>query len=102
MSDSTHSVSDGVDRQDQQPKPRLALYQYAGCPFCSRVCRAIESLGIDVELRDTMTDPQSGRELIEAMGRATVPVLRIEEPDGSVRWLPESVEIVLYLRERFG
>jgi len=31
-----------------------------------------------------------------------VPVLRIEEPDGSVSWLPESADIVAYLVQRFG
>jgi hypothetical protein len=29
-------------------------------------------------------------------------VLRIEDSEGGVRWLPESVEIIAYLEERFG
>jgi len=97
MSDSTN-----LDEQQATQGPRLALYQFAGCPFCTRVSNAIEALGIEVEVRDTLYDAGRGRELVEATGRQTVPVLRIEEPDGSVRWLPESAEIVAYLEERFG
>jgi hypothetical protein len=31
-----------------------------------------------------------------------VPVLRIEEAGGEVRWLPESVDIIAYLQQRFS
>ena len=37
-----------------------------------------------------------------ALGRGTVPVLRIEGDDGEVEWLPESAEIVRYLEAHFG
>ena len=80
----------------------LALYQYAGCPFCLRVRMALDELGVEIELRDTLVDPEHERALVEATGRRTVPVLRIEEEDGDVRWMPESADIVAYLRERFG
>jgi len=80
----------------------LALYQYASCPFCMRVRRAIHDLGIEVEVRDTLEDAARARELVEATGQRTVPVLRIEEPDGTVRWMPESADIVAYLQARFG
>jgi len=88
----------------------LALYKYDACGYCQRVMRAIAELEIEdeVELRDTLVDPQRRKELVGAMGRATVPVLRIEEPadeessEPSVRWLPESEDIIAYLYERFG
>ena len=86
----------------------LALYKYDACGYCQRVLRAIATLGVEeeIELRDTLVDPQRRKELVAAMGRATVPVLRIEEPDEegelSVRWLPESREIIAYLYERFA
>ncbi len=79
----------------------LALYQYDACPFCMRVRMAMRSLGIDFELRDTRHNAEYAREVAAAMGRGTVPVLRIEE-EGEVRWLPESADIVAYLRARFG
>lgn len=80
----------------------LALYQYRGCPFCMRVEHAVARLGVEIELRDTLRSPERARELIEATGHRTVPVLRIDEPDGEVRWLPESADIIAYLEERFG
>jgi len=80
----------------------LSLYQYGTCPFCIRVRSAADSLGVELELRDTLSNPGYSDELLEATGRRTVPVLRIEEEDGSVRWLPESADIVRWLEERYG
>lgn len=89
----------------------LALYKYDACGYCQSVLRAIADLGIEdeVELRDTLVDPAHRKALVAATGRATVPVLRIEEPrdegdegEPAVRWLPESRDIIAYLYERFG
>jgi glutaredoxin 2 len=80
----------------------LVLYGYPECPFCRRVLSAIDSLGIDVPMRDTMRDDEANSALLAATGRETVPVLRIEDRDGTVRWMPESLDIVRYLNERFG
>ncbi len=80
----------------------LSLYQFDSCPFCARVRNAADSLGIRLELRDTLADPDHARAVVEATGRRTVPVLRIEGDDGAVQWLPESADIVEYLRDRFG
>jgi glutathione S-transferase len=80
----------------------LSLYGYPRCPFCRRVFDAAASLGLEIPLCDTQKDADHHRELIEAMGRATVPVLLIEGEAGGVEWLPESADIVRYLRERFG
>ncbi len=79
----------------------LAIYGYPQCPFCARVQRAVDALGIDVEFRNTMTSPERFRELAEATGRTTVPVLRIGFEDGRVEWLPESADIIAYL-EKFA
>ena len=80
----------------------LVLYGYPGCPYCRRVLTAISTLEIDVPLRNTMTDEANNAALVAATGRETVPVLRIEQQDGSVRWLPESLDIVRFLTERYG
>jgi len=79
-------------------KPHLSLYHFVSCPYCALVRRAIDELGVDVELRDIHQDPERRRELVDATGRQTVPCLRIESEDGSVRFLPESRDIVDYLR----
>ena len=81
---------------------KLVLYHFDGCPFCSMVRSAIERLGIDVELRDIFQESRHRDELIEARGRATVPVLRIASSDGEDRWMPESHNIVRYLRETYS
>ena len=80
----------------------LALYYYDGCPFCNFVRAVIDQLGVGVELRNILDDPQHRADLIEARGRATVPVLRISSPDEDERWMPESRDIVSYLEKTYA
>ena len=77
----------------------LTLYHFDSCPYCLRVRRALADLELEVELKNIHTDPSAHEELYRAMGRGTVPVLRIHEED---RWLPESGDIVAFLYEAFG
>ncbi len=84
------------------PTERLALYHYATCGFCRWVRSVIDELGLDVELRDIHRDPQHMADLVAARGRRTVPVLRREQPDGTVEWLPESRDIIAYLHRTYG
>lgn len=81
---------------------RLALYYMPTCPFCQRVMKVIARLGLDVEMRNVIEDPDRRDELIEARGRATVPVLWIQSPEGEVRWMPESLDIIRYLEQTYG
>lgn len=81
---------------------RLALYYFETCPFCRRVLRSIDALGIDIELRNIYEDPAFLEELRVARGRTTVPVLRITSTDGEERWMPESSDIVAYLQATYG
>ena len=75
----------------------LALYHYVGCFFCARVQSAAEGFGIELELRNIHAHAEYADDLAAAMGRTTVPVLRIAEPGGEGRWLPESSDIIEYL-----
>ncbi len=85
-----------------EPGQKMALYYYYdGCPFCSMVMAYVNELGIDLELRNIMTEPSYRRELVEARGRGTVPVLRIEYPSGDEHWMPESRDIAKYLQDNF-
>ena len=89
-----------VERYARSPAPsedKLALYHSRSCPFCALVTSAIDRLGLDVELREIFDEPRYREQLVEARGRATVPVLRITSPDGEERWMPESRDIVRYL-----
>lgn len=84
------------------PVEGLALYEVASCPYCALVRRTIDELGVLVERRNIVTSPHWRDQLIEARGRATVPVLRCESPEGAVRWIPESRDIIRFLRDRSG
>jgi glutaredoxin len=90
------------DSTDSKGTEGLALYGYSQCPYCSRVLHAIDSLGLEIPLRNTLEDRGNRAALVEAMGRGTVPVLRIEDAEGHVEWLPESADIIRYLVSRFG
>lgn len=80
----------------------LALYQFDGCPYCMKVERAMQRLGLNIEFRDVIRDEAAGRELIKGGGRTTVPCLRITHEDGHVQWMYESEDIVSYLEKRFS
>ncbi len=75
----------------------MALYQYAACPFCVKTRRAIRRLGLNIELRDAKNNPQYRAELEQQGGKQQVPCLRIQESDGSIRWLYESGDIIDFL-----
>jgi glutaredoxin 2 len=66
------------------------------------VLRAIDTLGLDVELRNIYEVPDYLRELRDVRGRTTVPVLRITSAGGEDRWMPESADIVRYLQASYG
>jgi glutaredoxin len=81
---------------------RLALYYFPTCPFCIRVLMTIKLMKIDVELRNIRTSDEHWDALVAARGRATVPVLRIMTADGEDRWMPESSDIVRYLKRTYS
>jgi len=84
------------------PDPsKLALYSTQWFPFCVRVRRAIEALDLQVEVRDINKSNDHYQDLINARGRGTVPVLRIEE-DGADTWMPESQDIIAFLEKTYG
>ena len=87
-----------IDAQTQ----KLALYQYAACPFCVKVRRAMKRNGLTIETRDAKRSEQAKEELVNGGGQLKVPCLRIEEDNGEVRWMYESGDIINYLEQRFG
>ncbi len=81
---------------------KLKLYQFAGCPFCAKVRHHIKKKSLKIELRDASEkSPTYRQELLEKGGLIQVPCLRIEEANGTVKWLYESDDIMKYLDERF-
>ena len=85
----------------QPQEQKLALYHYLGCPYCSIAREPFERLGIEVELRDIQTNPQHRKDLINARGRGTVPVLRIMSSGVKDQWLPESRDIIRYIEKNY-
>ncbi len=85
---------------DQQTSS-LALYQYAACPFCVKVRRALKRHSLQVETRDAKRNEQYRQELLNDGGQLKVPCLKITEESGDVRWMYESSDIIRYLEGRF-
>ena len=58
---------------------KLVLYKTDWCPFCHRVFRQVEALGLSevVEYADVASDPEASRALTQVTGRRTVPCLFI-------------------------
>jgi glutaredoxin len=81
---------------------KLALYQYAACPFCVKVRRAMKRSALNIETRDAKRSEKFKEELLQGGGQLKVPCLRIEEDNGDIRWMYESGEIIDYLEGRFN
>ena len=97
----------GIQRDPQQQQAidretrALTLYQFATCPFCIKVRRAMARLSLNIEKRDAQFDPRSREELLQGGGQLKVPCLKITEADGQARWMYESDDIIGYLHKRF-
>nr|WP_067289982.1 glutathione S-transferase N-terminal domain-containing protein [Marinobacterium profundum] len=76
---------------------RLSLYQYAACPFCVKVRRAMRRQSLKIETRDAKKQANYRQELLQQGGQLKVPCLRIESENGDVQWMYESSDIVRYL-----
>jgi len=75
------------------------LFKTDLCGFCYRVRDFAEEKGISLTLRDTMTDMEAFRELLQGGGRSTVPCLKIQR-EKEVIWMYESLDIIDYLKEQ--
>lgn len=75
----------------------FALYHYESCPYCAKTRRAINDLGLDVELRNTQLNHQYQTDLYQGGHKTQVPCLRIDGANGKTEWLYESDDIIQYL-----
>lgn len=85
-----------VQAQLDEKTKSLSLYQFAACPFCVKVRRAMKRNSLQVELRDAKREGIYRQELLEQGGKIKVPCLRIDEGN-TVTWLYESNDIIAYL-----
>ena len=88
----------GIDQQTSA----LKLYQYAACPFCVKVRRAVKRNALNIATREVNRDDSAKLELLAGGGVLKVPCLRIEDEHGQVDWMYESSAIISYLDGRFG
>lgn len=57
----------------------LELFKFDSCPFCVRVLRKVQELGVDgIRMRDTFGEPEANAELIERGGKRQVPCLFVD------------------------
>jgi glutathione S-transferase len=75
----------------------LELYQFEGCPYCSKVRTKMSELGIDFIARQV--DKNNRNRVEEVSGQTNVPVLVDPNTDTT---MPESDDIVNYLEEHYG
>ena len=75
----------------------LILYVRDLCGYCEAVMDVISELGADIEQRNIWENSEWQRQLVDARGSSSVPVLCRESPNGEVEWLSESDAIIRYL-----
>jgi glutathione S-transferase len=80
-----------------EPDEMLEVYQFEGCPYCSKVRKKLSQLGIDFIARQA--DKQERTRVKEVSGQRNVPVLKDPNTDTV---MPESDDIVDYLEEQYG
>ena len=80
-----------------KPEQLLEVYQFEGCPFCSKVRQKMTDLGLDFIARHV--DPKDRSRVEEASGQTNVPVL--VDPNTETT-MPESDDIIDYLEEHYG
>ncbi len=77
----------------------FTLYHMETCPYCIKVRSVIDELDLDIELRDTIKNPDYRSELVAGGGSSQVPCLKITNTNNQEKWLYESNDIIDYLMQ---
>jgi len=79
-------------------EPQITLYRLQACPFCERVVRVLDDLGL--EYRSRFIEPMhSERDAVKRLsGKRTVPAI-VDEATGVT--MSESANIVDYLENTY-
>lgn len=77
----------------------IILYELEGCPYCAKVKRKLDDLGLDYESRYVPRSHAERDEVKAASGQTGVPVL-VDEEHG-IEGMPESDDIIAYLEETY-
>ena len=84
---------------DASDSEKLILYRHVGCPYCERVIRVTEELGIDVHSRFVVPAHSERGHVKHVSGTRSVPVLIDEEKSVTMN---ESANIIEYLNHTRG
>ena len=74
------------------------MYYFSTCPYCIIVRLSLWWLGLKIPLKEIMFHPENNADLIAGGGKSQVPCLRIEDENGDVHWMYESIDIIRYLK----
>ena len=80
--------------------PNLELYELEGCPYCAKVKKKLDELGLDYESHMVPRSHSERTEVEAVSGQTGVPVL--VDNDNGIEGMPESDDIVEYLEETYG
>ncbi|MFD1640386.1 glutathione S-transferase N-terminal domain-containing protein [Halohasta litorea] len=80
--------------------PQLELYNLQGCPYCKKVRRALDDLGVAYETHTVPPARSDRTEVYAASGQYGVPVLVDHAND--IEGMAESDDIVDYLYAEYG
>jgi glutathione S-transferase len=78
----------------------IELYDLPGCPFCAKVKRKLDALGLEYDVHEVPRSHAERTEVEALSGQTDVPVL--VDPDHGVEAMPESSDIVAYLERTYG
>jgi glutathione S-transferase len=77
----------------------LEVYVLPGCPYCKKVTRVLDRMELPYETTQVPRAHGKRGEVEELSGQTNVPVL--VDPNTDVHGMPESSDIVDYLRETY-
>ena len=78
----------------------IKLYELNGCPYCAKVTKKLDELGLEYESIKVPSSHSKRDEVKDVSGQTGVPVL-VDEEHG-VEGMPESDDIVEYLEETYA
>lgn len=88
-----------LPRAHLRGKAPLRLYDMEYCSYCRKVRHEAGKLGVELHVIDVFSDSVERDRLRAATGRTRVPVLGIVDKNGQETFLPESDDIIAYLRD---
>lgn len=78
----------------------IKLYELNGCPYCKKVTRKLDELGLEYESIKVPSSHSKRDKVKEVSGQTGVPVI-VDEKNG-IEGMPESDDIVEYLEETYA